>query len=207
MLPVDGDSLNSIDRRGPALIEDPDNRGRLIPDLENDTGRFMTIAAYFAALKAWTPEKADNVYDMMELLCESPTTKALEDNVFNEYGKDFFKTNLTKALIPDHPKYTYIGNSYFDGASPHNMYTPDTPLAVTVEDYVYDGIWSDDYQCMIYTVIARFDGADTERLLKMYQDPFDLRWYIFSDSYMSFISDVKNPILSKEEVLEKFYKT
>lgn len=207
VLPVDGASLNTINREGPALIKDPNNSKRMIPDLENDTGRFMTIAAYFAALKAWTPDNADDVYDMMELLCESPTTKALDSDVFTNYGKDFFKTNLTKELIPGHPKYSYIGNSYFDGASPYNMYEPTEPLTVTVEDYVYNGIWSDDYQCMIYTVIARFDGADTERLLKMYQDPFDLRWYIFSDSYKSFISDVKNPILSKEEVLEKFYKT
>ena len=206
VLPANGSSLNSIDRRGPALIEDPDNKDRMIPDLKNDTGRFMTIAAYFAALKAWTPDTANDVYDMMELLCESPTSKALEEDVFTNFGKDFFKTNLTKELIPGHPKYTYIGDSYFDGASPYNMYTPTEPYSVTVEDYVYDGIWSDVYQCMIYTVIARFDGADTERLLKMYQDPYDLRWYIFSDTYKSFISDVKNPILSKEEVLDKFYE-
>ena len=205
VLPTNGSSLNSIDRRGPELIEDSDNKNRMIPNLEKDKGRFMTIAAYFAALKAWTPENADNVYDMMESLCESPTSRALDSDVFTNLGRSFFKDNLTKELIPGHPKYTYIGNSYFDGASPYNMYTPDEPLTVTVEDYVYDGIWSDDYQCMIYTVIARFDGADTERLLKMYQDPFDLRWYIFSDSYKSFISDVKNPILNKEEVLEKFY--
>ncbi|OUM57693.1 hypothetical protein PIROE2DRAFT_17232 [Piromyces sp. E2] len=182
------------------------DRSSTYGDLDNDKGRFLTIAAYFAALKSWTPQTANEVNKMMELLCESPTTKVLEKRVFDNFSMSFMRDNLTKILVENTPKYKYIGNSYFDGATPYNEYTPTTPLAVTVEDYVYNGIWSDIYQTKIYRVVSRFEGADTERYLSMYQDPFDHQWYIFSDSYKAFISDIKHPIFSEEKVIELYKK-
>jgi len=182
------------------------DRSSTYDDLSNDKGRFITIAAYFAALKSWTPETANEVYKMMELLFESPTTKVLEKRMFDNFTKSFMRDNLTKVFVENTPKYKYIGNSYFDGATPYNEYTPTTPYAVTVEDYVYNGVWSDIYQTKIYRVVSRFEGADTERYLSLYQDPFDHQWYIFGDSYKAFISDIKNPILSEEKVIELYKK-
>lgn len=175
-------------------------------DLENDKGRFITVALYFAILKQWTPQNANEVYKMMELLCESPTTKVLGKRMFDAFTKSFMRDNLTKITVENTPKYKYIGNSYFDGATPYNEYKPETPLAVTVEDYVYNGVWSDIYQTKIYRIISRFEGADTERYISVYQDPFDHQWYIFGDSYKAFITDIKNPILSEEKVIDIFKK-
>jgi len=194
VFPDTAEKLAKIDRSGP------------YGDLDHDKGRFITIAAYFAALKSWTPQNANEINKMMELLCISPTTKALDKQVFNAFDKSFMRDNLSKTLVENTPKYKYLGNSYFDGANPYNEFQPKTPLAVTVEDYVYNGVWSDIYQTTIYRVVSRFDGADSERCLSVYQDPFDHQWYIFSDSYKAFITDIRNPILSEQKVIELYKK-
>ncbi|ORX65031.1 hypothetical protein BCR32DRAFT_272871 [Anaeromyces robustus] len=194
IFPDTADKLAKIDRSGP------------YGDLRNDKGRFITVAAYFAALKTWTPEKANEVNKMMTLLCESPTSKVLDRQVFNAFDKSFMKDNLSKSLIKNTPKYKYLGNSYFDGATPYNEYQPRMSLSVTLEDYVYDGVWSNDYQTTIYRIVSRFEGADNARSISVYQDPFDCQWYIHGDSYKAFISDVKNPILSEQSVVEMYKK-
>lgn len=82
----------------------------------------------------------------------------------------------------------------FDGATPENGYQPETnPYTVTIEDYVYDGVWSSDYNTTIYSMVIRSAGADSERLLKVYQDPYDKEWYIFSDTWKGFVSDIREP--------------
>ncbi|MBR1693102.1 MAG: Ig-like domain-containing protein, partial [Lachnospiraceae bacterium] len=194
VLPTTAGQLAKIDRGG--NIEAAAD-GTIKDDQSEDLGRFVTMAAYFAALKAWTPESADEVDQMMELLCESPTTQAMTENVYNPNRK-FFKNNLTKTVMDGIQKYTFQGNAYFDGATPSNGYQPKEPLSVTLEDYVYDAIWSDDYQTWIYGVVTRFDGADSERILRMYQDRFDGQWYIFSDSFEGFCADIRNPQPSLE---------
>ena len=148
----------------------------------------MVAALYMAALKNWTPENSDKVDEMISVLCESPTSKALGTTVYGNPGSQFM-TNAMKQ----NEKYKYIGNSYFNGATVENNYEPSAPLTVTVCDYVYDGVWSDDYNSYIYTVVVKSAGADTERLLKVYQDPFDQEWYIFSDSYKGFVADIVEP--------------
>lgn len=200
VLPKDAAGVKKISRKGPAQIEKEINGvKRKIPDIDHDKGRFVLMAEYFAALKAYNQYDYGNSEAMMEELCESPTTIALGIDVFTNTSRQTMKDNLTKEQPSGTPKYSYIGNSYFDGANRINKYTPDEPLTATVEDYVYDGQWSNTYNTMIYTVISRFAGADTYRLLKVYQDPYDLQWYIFSDSWKSFTSDIKTPLAESEE--------
>lgn len=153
-------------------------------------GRFEVVALYFAALRAYDPKNPDVCFDMMEELCESPTTKILNLDSFNNYSKSALKDNLNKMY-----KYKYVGNAYFDGAEPANGYTPSEPLTVTLEDYVYASQTSNQYQTQIYKIVSRFKGADTERIIQVYQDSIDGKWYIFSDSWKSFTADMKDPAL------------
>ena len=153
-------------------------------------GRFEVVALYFAALRAYEPKNPDVCFDMMEELCESPTTKILNLDSFNNYSKSALKDNLNKMY-----KYKYVGNAYFDGAEPANGYTPSEPLTVTLEDYVYASQTSNQYQTQIYKIVSRFKGADTERIIQVYQDSIDGKWYIFSDSWKSFTADMKDPAL------------
>ena len=153
-------------------------------------GRFEVVALYFAALKAFDPKNPDVCYAMMEELCESPTTGILGLDSFNSYSRNALKDNLSKNY-----KYKYVGNAYFDGAEPSNGYTPSEPPTVTLEDYVYSSQVSNQYQTQVYKIVTRFKGADTERIIQVYQDSIDGKWYIFSDSWMSFTSDMKDPAL------------
>lgn len=157
----------------------------------NANGRFEVVALYFAALRAFDPKNPDVTYDMMEELCESPTTKILNGkgtDSFNNFSRNAMKDNLSKSY-----KYKYMGNAYFDGATPDNGYTPSEPLTVTLEDYVYAEQHSNDYQTDIYKITSFFPGADSERIIQVYQDPIDGKWYIFSDSWMGFTADIKAP--------------
>lgn len=151
-------------------------------------GRFEVVALYFAALRAYDPKNPDVCFDMMEELFESPTTKILNLDSFNNYSRSALKDNLNKMY-----KYKYVGNAYFDGAEPANGYTPSEPLTVTLEDYVYASQTSNQYQTQIYKIVSRFKGADTERIIQVYQDSIDGKWYIFSDSWKSFTADMKDP--------------
>ncbi len=153
-------------------------------------GRFEVVALYFAALRAYDPKNPDVCFDMMEELCESPTTKILSLDSFNSFSRSALKDNLNKMY-----KYKYVGNAYFDGAEPANGYTPSEPLTVTLEDYVYASQTSNQYQTQIYKIVSRFKGADTERIIQVYQDSIDGKWYIFSDSWKSFTADMKDPAL------------
>lgn len=153
-------------------------------------GRFEVVALYFAALRAYDPKNPDVCFDMMEELFESPTTKILNLDSFNNYSRSALKDNLNKMY-----KYKYVGNAYFDGAEPANGYTPSEPLTVTLEDYVYASQTSNQYQTQIYKIVSRFKGADTERIIQVYQDSIDGKWYIFSDSWKSFTADMKDPAL------------
>lgn len=185
--PANADELKQV-HRADALL--PNEVDAAITAQDGAKGRFEVVALYFAALKAFDPKNPDTTYAMMEELCESPTTKILSLDSFNNFSRNSMKDNLSKAY-----KYKYVGNAYFDGAEPSNGYTPTEPLTVTLEDYVYASQPSNQYQTQVYKVVTRFKGADSERIIQVYQDSIDGKWYIFSDSWMGFTSDIKEPAL------------
>ena len=185
--PANAAELKSVHRADDILPNEVD-AAVLAGDKAN--GRFEVVALYFAALKAFDPKNPEVAYEMMEELCESPTTKILGLDSFNTFSRNALKDNLSKSY-----KYKYVGNAYFDGAEPANGYTPSEPPTVTLEDYVYASQPSNQYQTQIYKITSRFKGADTERIIQVYQDSIDGKWYIFSDSWMSFTSDMKDPAL------------
>ena len=193
-VPVTAVELKSL-HKADEILEDKQDAA-----LETDkaNGRFEVVALYFAALKAYDPKNPDVAFNMMEELCESPTTKIRGVDSFNNFSKQAMKDNLNKSY-----KYKYMGNAYFDGAEPSNGYTPTTPLTVTLEDYVYSSEKSNDYQTWIYKITVRFPGADSERIIQVYQDTIDGKWYIFSDSWKGFTADIKEPALKYQALWQQ----
>lgn len=186
--PANAEELKQVHRADAIL---PNKVDAAITDTtDGSKGRFEVVALYFAALKAFDPKNPDVCCEMIEELCESPTTKILGIDSFNSFSRNALKDNLSKNY-----KYKYVGNAYFDGAEPANGYTPSEPPTVTLEDYVYSSQVSNQYQTQIYKITSRFKGADSERIIQVYQDSIDGKWYIFSDSWMGFTADMKDPAL------------
>lgn len=167
-LPETADELKAIDRSG-------------------ENGKYAAMALVFAVIKNWTPEKKDACNSMLEVLLNSPTCGI----VFNNFGKEFVRDRMMQ-----NNKYPYLGNAYFDGATPENAYTPSEPPSVTLEEYVYNLPPSTMYgpSLTIERVVTRFAGADTERYVDLYMDPADGNWYVWSDTYKSLLADIKAPM-------------
>ncbi|MEE3333685.1 MAG: Ig-like domain-containing protein [Ruminococcus sp.] len=190
--PISIEELKALHKADEILPKEQD--AALNTDKAN--GRFEVVALYFAALKAYDPKNPKVCFDMMEELCESPTYKISQINSFNAFSENFLKVDAFGKTGRLQWKYKYVGNAYFDGANPDNGYTPSEPKTVTLEDYVYSSEYSSDAQSYVYKIVSRFKGADSERIIQVYQDTIDGKWYIFSDSWKGFTADMKEPAIS-----------
>lgn len=90
-----------------------------------------------------------------------------------------------KDRMTQNEKYKFIGKSYFKGAIPENDYTPSIPYEIDINEYSKVG------ENMVKLWI-KSGGADnprdiTVRLAK------DRNYYIWSDSFMGLLTDIRNP--------------
>ena len=164
----------------------PDNAEELKQiDRSGENGKYITMALAICAFHTWTPETQDVCNGMLEALLNSPTCGI----TFNNFGKQFIKDRMMQ-----NNKYPYLANAYFDGAAPENGYQPTEPLAITLEEYVYNIPASTMYgpTLNLERVVTRFKGADSARYMDLYMDPKDNNWYIWSDSYKGLLTDIKN---------------
>ena len=82
-------------------------------------------------------------------------------------------------------KYAFIAESYFNGATPQNDYTPLKPYTITVSEGPYS------YQEQGYAALnIRSGGADNPRPIKMRQAK-DGKWYLWE--YSTILSDIRAP--------------
>ena len=82
-------------------------------------------------------------------------------------------------------KFAFIAESYFNGATPQNDYTPAIPYTVTVSEGPYS------YQEQGYAALnIRSGGADHPRPIKMRQAK-DGKWYLWE--YSSILMDIRTP--------------
>ena len=81
-------------------------------------------------------------------------------------------------------KIDFIDESYFNGATPQNNYTPTEPYTVTVSENPYS------YQEPSYAVMwIKSGGADSPRQVKMRQAK-DNKWYLWEDMLLG---DIRPP--------------
>jgi hypothetical protein len=163
----------------------------------NANGRFEVVALLLAALKAYNPDNPEVAYNMMEELCDSPTSKNLSIDTFNSKSRDYLSEQLNNSY-----KYKYLANSYFVGASPDNGYSPDVPYTVVLEDYIYAAQHSESFDTDVYKISFDSD-SDSERIVQVYQDKNDGKWYIFSDSWKTFLGNIIPP---DEEYINQWNK-
>ena len=98
---------------------------------------------------------------------------------------------LTKQEIKDrmlqNDKYSFIGKSYFKGATPENDYKPNDSLEVEVFENDYSKI-EDGY----LRLLLKSGGADSLRpiVVRLAKDG---NYYIWSDSFMGLLADIRKP--------------
>lgn len=84
-------------------------------------------------------------------------------------------------------KSTFIGASYFNGATPQNDYTPVAPYTVTVSEHPYsytsEGIAS---------MHVKSGGADSPRSVETRMAK-DGKWYLWQTGYHSLLVDIRAP--------------
>ena len=156
-------------------------------DRNGDNGKFVVVALLLASLKTWKKEDEETCSEMMKELLNSPTVP----NNYSNFTKSFVKDRMLQ-----NDKYDFLADTYFDGASPDNGYTPNNPISITLREYPYAPQLSTMYGPNIYVekIVSDFKGADSERSVSVYKDPKDNKWYIWSDSYKSLLVDIK-PII------------
>ena len=96
------------------------------------------------------------------------------------------KSNINERMSQN-DKWSYIGKSYFVGATPDNDYTPIEPLSIDVFDNPYS------YQNEGYIrLLLRSGGADSERFITL-RKMKDGRWVVWSDSILGLLVDIRKP--------------
>ena len=78
----------------------------------------------------------------------------------------------------------YKVNSFFEGATPSNQYTPTRPyrIKVTSNPYSYSDNWA--------TLFLSSGGADSLRPVKLRKKPSTGQWFLVDIQYLS---DVRTP--------------
>ena len=104
-------------------------------------------------------------------------------------GKFQTITPLAKQSIKDrmlqNDKYSFIGKSYFVGAVPGNDYNPSIPYEIDVTENDY----SDDAEGY-KRLFLKSGGADSIRPITL-RLAKDGNYYVWSDSYMGLLSDIR----------------
>lgn len=122
----------------------------------------------------YEPGNVDNFYEMLQYL----------------YGdfqplSPFMKQNIKDRMMQN-DKYSFIGKSYFKGATPANDYTPtEFEINVTKNDY-------SEVEGGYMRLFLKSGGADSERpvTLRLAKDG---NYYIWSDSCIGLLSDIRQP--------------
>lgn len=166
-LPESPEAIRGLERRG-------------------DNAKFATVAFLICAFKTWKNTDQDTCMQMLKELLNSPSAPDSFNNFTKEFVNDRMKQN---------DKYRYLADAYFEGSSPQNGYMPRLPLELILSEYPYQPQISTIYgqEISVEKIVVVPKGADTERIVSVYEDPKDRRWYIWSDSYKPLLADIREP--------------
>ena len=141
-------------------------------------------------------EKLEELYKMLQYLCDYDPDSTASTNYHN---KLFPKA--TKQFIHDrlayYDRYKYTINSYKNGATPENGYTPELPVSITVTEYVYDLAEAGAGYPKLKRFIFNSSGADGDRFLDAFYDAANERWFVYGETWNYLLSAVRDPV-SKE---------
>lgn len=77
---------------------------------------------------------------------------------------------------------TYIMNSYYEGATPDNQYTPSIPYTIVIGENPYSRA---QYMEGYLTLYIKCNGADSPRPLKLRSKPSTGQWFLWEQSLLT----------------------
>lgn len=144
-------------------------------ELENmdRTNPYNVVGAFVRTLTVYNSSTPNEFYDLLQVLQGDfqPLSEMMKQNI--------------KDRMSQNDKYSFIGKSYFKGATPENDYTPSEPfeLEVTENDY-------SDVEEGIKKLFVKSGGADSPRGI-MVRLAKDGNYYVWSDSFMGLLADIR----------------
>ena len=138
-----------------------------LPEASLDSA-FKTAALCIAVLCNWEKD-ANATWEMLDYL-KGP------ENV-NEREKAFIKDRLAGK--------SYKTLSFFQGATPENGYTPDTPYTIAVSENPYS--FEEENWAFLYVTSG---GADSPRPIKLRRKPSTNQWFV---NEIQCLADIRIP--------------
>lgn len=77
---------------------------------------------------------------------------------------------------------TYLMNSYYEGSSPDNQYTPSLPYTIVIGENPYS---RSQYREGYLTLYVKCSGADSPRPLKLRIKPSTGQWFLWEQSLLT----------------------
>lgn len=123
-----------------------------------------TVALFLAAMKVYPSDK-EEALKMLQFL-QGPRE-------LSTYDKQFIRDRMMD-------KASYIANSYFEGASVENDYTPAQPYTVRVTENPYS--YSNEGYAKLFVQSA---GADSPRPVVMRHKPSTNQWFLWEQMLLA----------------------
>ena len=146
-------------------------------ELENTTrsNPYNVVGLFVKLLATYNPKKENDFYEKLQFLQGDfqPLSALMKQNI--------------KDRMLQNDKYSYIGKSYFTGATPENDYTPSIPYELEISENAYS-----DVEEGIKKLFVKSGGADSLRGV-MVRLAKDGNYYIWSDSFMGLLTDIRKP--------------
>ncbi|MBR2827669.1 MAG: hypothetical protein IKE70_00340 [Bacilli bacterium] len=146
-------------------------------ELENTprSNPYEVVGLFIKLITTYNPKKEDEFYEKLQFLQGDfqPLSALMKQNI--------------KDRMLQNDKYSFIGKSYFLGATPENDYTPSIPYEIEITENDYSNVEEG-----IKKLFVKSGGADSNRgvMLRLAKDG---NYYIWSDSFMGLLTDIRKP--------------
>ena len=138
-------------------------------------------------------ESLNEVYAMLQYLCDYNPDSSSSTNYHNKLFESDTKTFVHDRLAYN-DRYKYTLNSYKNGASVSNEYTPDQPVSITVNEYPYSMGEATAGRPKQIRFTFTSAGADGDRFLEAFYDGPNNRWFIYGTTWKYPLSAVRDPV-------------
>ena len=139
------------------------------------TNPYNVVGAFIQTISSYNKDNTDTFYDLVQYLVGEyqPLSALMKQQI--------------KDRMSQNDKYSYIGKSYFKGATPDNDYNPTLPIQLEVTENIYSDV-EEGYK----KLFVKSGGADNERGITV-RLAKDGNYYVWSDSFMGLLSDIRQP--------------
>lgn len=159
-------------------------------DITTPDGRYKTMALLILAYRTWTPTNPTDCEEMLSYLTNKELTQ-------------YYRNFLRDRMKADNG-YRYLGNSYLNGATPANNYTPSKPISITLRQDTLPGkgnsisedipyFESTQTTPAIYRAFTDFAGSDSSRWVCTYKHSKTGKWFIWDQSWHDLLTRIKQP--------------